>query len=289
MNPFRTIIHPPTSQPKEPYRMPPKDEINEEDSLSIKASEDDDFLSGETLTRGPVSDPSSRYLPWLKYLLLGIAWTSSIVTAVLITSRKSRDCGGLARVYDTELGPIQSAIKVHKVRFSGNLEFDDNGTLVETYWDGQAPRYTGEPSDELDERWRSLIRADGVDLRGGEADTVRGTTYEKPGGWSLVGIDVFHQLHCLNLLRQGLRPDYYTKHDDEPAYTIHINHCLDYLRQAAMCNVDVTPIPVLWSEREDRPVPDFQVEHTCRDFWKVRDWAMERDAHRHGFKGEHEH
>ncbi|KAK1141023.1 hypothetical protein N8T08_009596 [Aspergillus melleus] len=227
------------SQPKEPYRMPPKDEIDEEDSLSIKASEDDDFLSGETLTRGPVSDPSSRYLPWLKYLLLGIAWTSSIVTAILIT------------------GPIQSAIKVHKVRFSGNLEFDDN--------------------------------ADGVDLRGGEADMIRGPTYEKPGGWSLVGIDVFHQLHCLNLLRQGLRPDYYTKHDDEPAYTIHINHCLDYLRQAAMCNVDVTPIPVLWSEREDRPVPDFQVEHTCRDFWKVRDWAMERDAHRHGFKGEHEH
>lgn len=26
--------------------------------------------------------------------------------------------------------------------------------------------------------------ADGVDLRGGEADTIRGTTYEKPGGWS---------------------------------------------------------------------------------------------------------
>lgn len=28
--------------------------------------------------------------------------------------------------------------------------------------------------------------ADGVDLRGGEADAIQGTTYEKPRGWSTI-------------------------------------------------------------------------------------------------------
>lgn len=86
--------------------------------------------------------------------------------------------------------------------------------------------------------------ADGVDLRGEDANSVQGKTVEKPGGWSIVSIDVFHQLHCLvilrpvivfgwqghdlinlltqNMLRQAIRPDYYTRHDAEPTYTTHI-------------------------------------------------------------------
>lgn len=38
---------------------------------------------------------------------------------------------------------------------------------------------------------------DGIDLRGVEAQTIRGKTFEKPGGWSIVSLDVFHQIHCL--------------------------------------------------------------------------------------------
>jgi hypothetical protein len=76
-----------------------------------------------------------------------------------------------------------------------------------------------------------------VDLRGKEAESVVGTTYQKPGGWWLTGADVFHQLHCLvsyfqkfetvrcatlNMLREGLHPDIYTHHDPEPEYTMHL-------------------------------------------------------------------
>jgi hypothetical protein len=56
-----------------------------------------------------------------------------------------------------------------------------------------------------------------------------------------------------------------------------------------MCHVDVTPIPVLWAEKEDRPLNDFQVEHTCRNFWKVKDWARERSAHKHEYKDPRPH
>ncbi|KZF23303.1 hypothetical protein L228DRAFT_267312 [Xylona heveae TC161] len=194
-----------------------------EDLASIRMSEEDGFLTGKTLYRSSQSRPMHRYVLWIKYLLVALVWIASIAAAVYISRQKSREHYGLADIFDTELYPVQSAIEVQKVRFLGNLEFDENGTLIETLWDSNAPRYTGEPSDELDARWKSLFRVDGVDLRGVEAETIRGKTYEKPGGWSIVGIDVFHQLHCLNMLRQGLRRDYYTKHDPEPAYTVHLS------------------------------------------------------------------
>jgi hypothetical protein len=36
-----------------------------------------------------------------------------------------------------------------------------------------------------------------MDLIGDEAKTIVGTTYQKPGGWWVQGVEVFHQLHCL--------------------------------------------------------------------------------------------
>lgn len=55
---------------------------------------------------------------------------------------------------------MQSALEVQKIRFSGNLIFDDNGTLIEQFWDHDSPKYTGEPSDELDARWKDLFRGE---------------------------------------------------------------------------------------------------------------------------------
>ncbi|KAJ9485798.1 hypothetical protein VN97_g7570 [Penicillium thymicola] len=253
------------------------------DRSILKVSEEDGFLLD-----GILEQPSSNSFcrKWLGHLIFTAIWIISLLIAVILLRHDGNQAEvvGLAGVFDTELRPMQSALEVQKIRFSGNLIFDDNGTLIEQFWDHDSPKYTGEPSDELDARWKDLFRVDGVDLHGTEADTIRGQTFEKPGGWSIVGVDVFHQLHCLNMLRQGLRRDYYTEHDEEPAYTIHMNHCLDYLRQAVMCNVDMTPLPVHWDEKEDRPLPDFEVEHTCRNFWKVRDWTIERSAHKHKYK-----
>ncbi|KAJ5186109.1 hypothetical protein N7491_006020 [Penicillium cf. griseofulvum] len=237
---------------------------------------EDGFISEEKRHRSTQACSRQWYMLWVKCVLLATAWIISIFIASCISAQR-QGCEALSSVVPTELQSVQTAIELQKVRFSG--------TLIATYWDPETPRYTGEPSEELDARWHALIQPDGVDLRGEDADSVQGKTFEKPGGWSIVSIDVFHQLHCLNMLRQAIRPDYYTKHDPEPAYTTHIHHCIDHLRQALMCHVDVTPIPVLWAEKEDRPLNDFQVEHTCRNFWKVKDWAIERDAHKHKYKG----
>ncbi|KAJ5725091.1 uncharacterized protein N7483_006448 [Penicillium malachiteum] len=261
-------------------------EHEDEERSSLEVYEEGGFLSSRILDRSQELPSNSFSQKWLGHLIFTAIWIILLFIAVILLKHDSNRAEvSLASVFDTELRPIQSALEVHKTRFSGNLVFDDNGTLVETSWDPDSPKYTGEPSDELDTRWKDLYRVDGVDLRGTEADTIRGQTLTKPGGWSIVGVDVFHQLHCLDMLRQGLRRDYYTiEHDDEPASTIHMNHCLDYLRQAVMCNVDVTPILVSWDDKKNQPLADFEMEHTCRNFWKVRDWAIERSDHKHKFK-----
>ncbi|KAL6903859.1 hypothetical protein GGI43DRAFT_381569 [Trichoderma evansii] len=189
-----------------------------------------------------------------------------------------------AKGYETDLEPLRSVIKVQKMRFKGTLVFDDNGTLVSThdrYPEGV--QYVGEPSKNIDRAWRALLEADGVDLEGSEAETIRGKTIQKPSGHWLVGVDGFHQIHCLNMLRKGLRPDYYTVRDPEPIYSTHLNHCLDYLRQSIMCNIDLTPLPIYWDERQNRPMADMEVEHTCRDFQAVKNWVTQRNGLRHPF------
>ncbi|KAJ5279202.1 hypothetical protein N7478_004574 [Penicillium angulare] len=286
----------------------------------MRASEEDGFISGEK-SHDSERSFKTKYSPWLMYSLLAVAWAVSLALTFYISGKRSHRCEGLSEVFPTELLSVQPAIELEKVRFSGTLDFDENSTLISTYWDPDSPKYTGEPSEDLDQLWNALIyrkgylillhpillyppmylvdftfeffanpiAADGVDLQGEEAKSIQGKTFEKPGGWSIVSIDVFHQLHCLNLLRQGLYPDYYTKHDPEPEYTIHRNHCLDHIRQALMCHVDVTPIPVIWAEKEGRPYNDFQVEHTCRNFGKVKEWAKARSAKGHEYMHHHHH
>jgi hypothetical protein len=112
-----------------------------------------------------------------------------------------------------------------------------------------------------------------------------------------VGIEVFHQLHCLNLLRQVSYWDYYSKKggDFEEGIDgvrmhvgknfalglprIHSNgkfpldHCLEMLRMNLQCNSD---IGLITFEKTDEGIwPDFSSWHTCRKFEKVLDWAME--------------
>ncbi|KAI0964835.1 hypothetical protein F4678DRAFT_367028 [Xylaria arbuscula] len=210
------------------------------------------------------------------FWLVSLGVSSWLTTVVRPPSRKYTYETG----FDTDLEPLRSSIEVVQVKFTGGLKFDENGTTYRAVEPG-VPQYVGEPSDELDRRWRSLIRGQAVDLRGQEADSVADITYQKPGGWYLTGPDSFHQLHCLDVLRRSLRPDYYTPPNPEPVHTMHVEHCIDYLRQGVMCAADLTMIPVQWSTKRDRILQNTEVVHTCRNFDKIHEWTLARDANAH--------
>ncbi|KAH7324305.1 hypothetical protein B0I35DRAFT_159170 [Stachybotrys elegans] len=95
-----------------------------------------------------------------------------------------------------------------------------------------------------------------------------------------VGIQVFHQLHCLNLLRQDSYREYYSHQggdiEVEPEdLRGHLDHCLEILRISLMCQSDIGVYAFKYYEGYDGHWPDFSTLHTCRNFDAIRDWAFE--------------
>jgi len=97
---------------------------------------------------------------------------------------------------------------------------------------------------------------------------------------------MLHSLHCLNAVRKHLDLDYY-----EPSMVLpmeyrrmHIDHCIDQLRQAVMCHGDLTPVTLkpVWAGGESGKHKRLQFlgqterMHTCRRWEDIREWVTER-------------
>jgi hypothetical protein len=123
----------------------------------------------------------------------------------------------------------------------------------------------------------------------------------------LMNLDVFHQLHCLNMIRKALHPEYYkpmnpgehTGDEDELLGFSHIDHCVDSIRQSLMvstfmisqisylsaplpglivskCTADISVLNWEWSDNRRKNQPIGNGYHTCRRFDKIQDWARQR-------------
>jgi hypothetical protein len=115
-----------------------------------------------------------------------------------------------------------------------------------------------------------------------------------------VGLEVFHQLHCVNLLRQVTYKDYYMEVGNgnfaggQEELQMHTgnrlpktpfsqadrssDHCLEILRLNLQCNADVGLFTFYMLEGDPLPWPELNSWHTCRNFDKVRDWALENSV-----------
>lgn len=119
--------------------------------------------------------------------------------------------------------------------------------------------------------------------------------------------DVFHQLHCLNYLRKKtilynhLYP--YKENDLEVLAEFHLcklpiqknqlfhdfcwhtePHCIDTIRLSLQCHADLSLIPSRWADGWSEPWPGYSNKHQCRNFDRIRDWALENQAN---FMGGH--
>ncbi|OJJ07031.1 hypothetical protein ASPVEDRAFT_88297 [Aspergillus versicolor CBS 583.65] len=87
-------------------------------------------------------------------------------------------------------------------------------------------------------------------------------------------VAVFHQLHCLYLIRRS----YYTSTPDSQGKDFdtgidrhpHVGHCFDYLRQSLLCSADSSLEPT--NERVNGN-PRWGFDRQCRDYEDVRRWA----------------
>lgn len=174
--------------------------------------------------------------------------------------------------------PASSAVESTIIRFNGTLDFPSI--------------YRGPPSPEIDAAW-SRIASDVLPtrmsleeiLKAGEVDSPSKVKYPaKFGGGFMVSMDAPHQLHCLNLLRKASWPEYYGPKDisfqDTPEVVrMHLDHCIEMIRQNIMCNADVTMITWDWVQRHSFPYPNFNTRHQCRNYEKILDWAVKHAVH----------
>ncbi|KAH6721008.1 hypothetical protein BKA61DRAFT_466802, partial [Leptodontidium sp. MPI-SDFR-AT-0119] len=160
--------------------------------------------------------------------------------------------------------PAQEAVSYNTVKF-------------DSYFTNRSP-YTQTPPEALDKKWEDLYRCS---ITPSEAAHLNEPTAHLPHDENtyIITLGVFHQLHCVNHLRKALYPDEHpglweynpdgtVKRDTVLA--LHWDHCIDILRQTLMCHADITPMP------DGNVYSVLAASETCRDFERVREWAVER-------------
>ncbi|KAK2020658.1 hypothetical protein LX32DRAFT_606147 [Colletotrichum zoysiae] len=88
----------------------------------------------------------------------------------------------------------------------------------------------------------------------------------------LTGVQVIHQLHCLNAIRKGVYQKFYGTPDKHAL--LHMDHCIDLLRIVLQCYSDLTP--TLYTNHVDHGLLGKPRTHTCRNFKPILEWATER-------------
>ncbi|KAM3519678.1 hypothetical protein NHJ13051_007334 [Beauveria bassiana] len=147
--------------------------------------------------------------------------------------------------------------------------------------------YQGWPDDEKDRLWQDMY-SKGMAVRIDEESArrlINKTEHAPVIGMEhdyVVGLDVFHQLHCLNMIRQSIYPKRYNSSIIRQDGTIdflawsHLDHCIEAIRESLTCSADVSAVPYRWHPETKIAEPDIRSVHVCRNFTKIRDWAFER-------------
>ncbi|OKL64633.1 hypothetical protein UA08_00947 [Talaromyces atroroseus] len=170
------------------------------------------------------------------------------------------------------IGPGLDAVEYQTVTFKGAQD-DVNP-------------YKGHPSPELDAAWGQLTEVRHVSISPEIMVSINksnNNAVQLPDGNYLGATEVFHQLHCLNLIRQHSYKEYYDVDGrrppgltDSPAtLRLHVDHCIDILRQNIMCTGDTSVITHNWVQGYQFPYPNFNTQHKCRNFDKIVEWEKE--------------
>ncbi|KAH8093877.1 hypothetical protein BXZ70DRAFT_897114 [Cristinia sonorae] len=151
--------------------------------------------------------------------------------------------------------------------------------------------YQMDPSPEVDKAWDDLYNEFGLSkIPKEQARLLPNKTLPIPGDEQnyAVGLAVFHQLHCLNILRQGLYADYYRDPVTGAIGLIpadewedHMSHCMDNIRQSLMCAADISLVVWQWVEESQRASIMMNTVHSCRNYDKIADWAKAHRRERH--------
>ncbi|RDW91741.1 hypothetical protein BP5796_02906 [Coleophoma crateriformis] len=247
--------------------------------IEVEKLEDDSLLGDDDMLQQAMSQQAPRHRYLVEWLVWGILILFSLALMTdNIRLRKKQDAVAES-AFKTDLTAAKPLAALVEYAFTGGIQIDENGKLYREV-DPSKPQYAGEPSPEIDKAWDDLLEA--VDLilpveevHGAEAESI----HTPDGKGVFISLDVYHSLHCVDLMRRAIDFRYYYPTGKVPYfYRSHLDHCVDYVRQALQCQSDLTPLTYLKYSQRNTSIPVFGTSHTCRDFSKVHEWAIERRA-----------
>ncbi|PVI06569.1 hypothetical protein DM02DRAFT_667451 [Periconia macrospinosa] len=165
--------------------------------------------------------------------------------------------------FHTEIDVLHPVVEVVPTKFTGTLKYKGDHLYIDLGPDGV--QYFGKPSPQIDEAWATLLN---------------GIGNEDPFPGDIIGPDVLHTLHCLNAVRKLLDSTYYYKRPLEAhnrARRIHIDHCLNHIRQIIQCHMDITPVHTLYFKEMNTEVGNFDQVHMCRDFSQLQRFMIKNE------------
>ncbi|KAK0631024.1 hypothetical protein B0T17DRAFT_491257, partial [Bombardia bombarda] len=143
--------------------------------------------------------------------------------------------------------------------------------------------YTGYPNPTSDAAWSQLLEGC-LKILPWEMERLGYTSLAMSDGSGYVAsLGVYHELHCIKRIRKLIYKDYYYPNisDDELGHRIgHLDHCLEQIRQSAICHSDVSVIPFSWIEDNKThavaPTMQFGSLHRCANWDRLDGWAKAR-------------
>ncbi|KAI1156484.1 hypothetical protein F4825DRAFT_258594 [Nemania diffusa] len=217
-------------------------------------------------------------IPWAKALVYCNCFLFLI--AILLNSwaiRRLSSCGNVElpqprshRYPESVPGyPLSNLAQYSPMRFDAEL--------------GQPSIFKGPPSKQLDEAWNRLVDQPMILVSNKTLEAFDPTSKPSKGieGHYYATVEVYHQLHCLDITRKFIWRDHYqhvdTFQDPPDMLWEHVDHCIDLLRQVLMCNGDIGLI-FYTDVGKRQPVARVSTTHMCRNFSEITEWVNKHDS-----------
>ncbi|KAI0505384.1 hypothetical protein F5B22DRAFT_628018 [Xylaria bambusicola] len=184
------------------------------------------------------------------------------------------------------VGHSAQNLRYHGLPYSparGYITFQETSFSLEDRIQDHASPFTGKPSEEVDQAWHDLLNDENILL---EPEYIRhynreDSSVEVPEHGHYLGtLNVYHELHCLKRIRQYMYMDYYfpsiSEHQKE-INRLHNEHCIDFLRQSAMCHGDIGLITYSWHADQLMPIAN-ATSHQCVDWNKLSHFTRSRSV-----------
>lgn len=134
--------------------------------------------------------------------------------------------------------------------------------------------YIGQPGNISDGSWNNLFANMSIRVTEEELSSRGQSSVALPGGGYLAWLGVYHELHCVKVLRKMIYRDHFypnTTQEEFENHQVHADHCVDMLRQALLCHGDMETLTTfVWDRKYNKPLLSPQRPlHTCLDWSSI--------------------